>query len=164
VRAVVLGIDSAPSCTGWALVERDGPRERLIAHGLLHSVDHEIVNEFSSRIVMCGPTVDVVVIEDAYLDENVLTVKVLSRLVGRWQQAFEALGLGTRLVMATVWQSGILKGLIGAGTDRIGRKKAAKIWSNATFGEVLNENEADATGIAVWEIRQRAFAERAAVR
>jgi Holliday junction resolvasome RuvABC endonuclease subunit len=92
LRAVVLGIDSAPSCTGWALVERDGDRERLIAHGLLRSVDHDVVNEFAGRIAMGDLPVDVVVIEDVYLDKNVDTVKVLSRLVGRWQQAFEPMG------------------------------------------------------------------------
>jgi Holliday junction resolvasome RuvABC endonuclease subunit len=158
---VVLGIDSAPSCTGWALVERDGDRERLIAHGLLHSVDHEVVGEFAGRILMSAPTVTVVAIEDAYLDKNVLTVKVLSRLVGRWQQAFEAYGLATRLVMAEVWQQGVLGGLIGRGTDRAGRKKAAKIWAQATFSEALDENEADAAALATYEIRQRAFAQRA---
>jgi Holliday junction resolvasome RuvABC endonuclease subunit len=162
VVTVVLGIDSAPSCSGWALVERDGNRERLIAHGLLYTVDHEVVNEFAGRIAMGALTVDVVVIEDVYMDKNVDTVKVLSRLVGRWQQAFEALGLSTRLVMADIWQRGMLTGLIAAGTKRDGRKKAAKLWAQATFAETLDENEADAAGIATWEIRQRAFAERAA--
>lgn len=160
MRAVVLGIDSAPSCTGWAMVERDGDRERLIAHGLLRSVDHDVVNEFSGRIAMGTLPVDVVVIEDVYLDKNVDTVKVLSRLVGRWQQAFEPMGIATRLVMADVWQKGVLLGLITPRTDRDGRKKAAKIWAQATFAEALDEDEADASAIATWEIRQRAFAAR----
>lgn len=157
---VVLGIDSAPSCSGWALVERDGTRDRLIAHGLLHTVDHEVVEEFSGRMAMSGPTIDVVVIEDAYLDKNVDTVKVLSRLVGRWQQAFEALGLATRLVMADVWQRGILSGLITPKTHRDGRKKAAKLWAQATFGEALDENEADGAAMATFELRRLVFAGR----
>jgi hypothetical protein len=142
------------------MVERDGDRERLIAHGLLRSVDHDVVNEFAGRIAMGKLRIDVVVIEDVYLDKNVDVVKALSRLVGRWQQAFEPMGLSTRLVMADVWQKGVLLGLIAPGTDRDGRKKAAKLWAQATFAEALDENEADATGIATWEIRQRAFAER----
>jgi hypothetical protein len=55
----------------------------------------------------------------------------------------------------------VLSGLIGPRTDREGRKKAAKIWAQATFSEALDENEADASAMATWEIRQRAFAARA---
>jgi hypothetical protein len=164
MTVVVLGVDSAPSKCGWALVERDGARERLIAHGILHSVDHEVVGEFAGRMATASLTIDVVVIEDAYLDKNVDTVKVLSRLVGRWQQAFEGLGLETQLVMADVWQRGILAGPLmpAVGATRATRKKAAKIWAQATFGESLDENEADAAGLATYGLRHRVFRRRAA--
>jgi Holliday junction resolvasome RuvABC endonuclease subunit len=158
--SIVLGIDSAFARTGWALVERDGAKERLIAHGILDAVDYEVVSEFAGKMATGALTIDVVVIEDAYLGVNVDTLKALSRLVGRWQQAFEVLGLSTRLVMADVWQRGVLKGLMSTSTAREGRKRAAQIWAKATFAEALGEDEADAVGIATFEIRQRAFARR----
>jgi Holliday junction resolvasome RuvABC endonuclease subunit len=156
-----LGIDSAFTRTGWALVEREGAKERLIAHGLLEACDADVVGAFAHRMATGQLAIDIVVIEDTYLGENVDTLKSLSRLVGRWQQAFEALGLKTRLVMADVWQRGILMGLITGKTEREGRKKAAQIWANATFGEALPSDSADAAGIITWHLRQRAFAKRA---
>jgi Holliday junction resolvasome RuvABC endonuclease subunit len=159
---IVLGVDSAFTRTGWALLERDGPKERLIAHGLLEACDAEVVGGFAHRMATGQLAINVVVIEDAYLDKNVDTVKSLSRLVGRWQQAFEVLGLRTRLVMADVWQRGLLTGLITGKTEREGRKRAAQIWAKATFGEALHTDEADAVGLAVWQLRQRAFTERVA--
>lgn len=161
---IVLGVDSAFTRTGWALVEREGPKERLIAHGLLEACDAEVVGGFAHKMATgpLGPDIKMVVIEDAYLDMNVDTLKSLSRLVGRWQQAFEVLGLRTRLVMADVWQRGLLTGLITGKTERDGRKRAAQIWAHATFGEALHTDEADAVGLAVWQLRQRAFAQRIA--
>ena len=158
---IVLGVDSAFSRTGWALVEREDRRERLIAHGILEACDADVVSEFAGKMATGPLTIHTVVIEDAYLAENVDTLKALCRLVGRWQQAFEVLGLRTRLVMADVWQRGILLGLIGARSEREERKRAAQLWAKATFGEVLHSDEADAAGIATWQIRQRAFAARA---
>jgi Holliday junction resolvasome RuvABC endonuclease subunit len=158
---IVLGIDSAISKCGWAVVERDGGHERLVAHGVLVAVDGEVVGDFAGRMAH-GQRIDVVVIEDAYLDTNVDTVKKLSRLVGRWQQAFETLGLETTLVMGSVWQRQILSGLIGLTSPREARKKAAKLWARATFHEALGEDEADAAGLATWGARQRSFAARVA--
>jgi hypothetical protein len=119
-----------------------------------------VVTEFSGQMATRGPTIEVVAIEDAYLGENVDTLKTLARLVGRWQQAFEALGLETRLVMADVWQRGILMGLISRTSGREARKKAAAVWARATFGTILGPDEADAAGLATWELRQRGFARR----
>ena len=159
---IVLGIDSAFTRTGWALLEREGPKERLIAHGLLEACDAEVVGGFAHKMATGPLTIGMVVIEDAYLDQNVDTLKSLSRLVGRWQQAFEVLGLRTRLVMADVWQRGLLTGLISGKTEREGRKRAAQIWAHATFGEALHTDEADAVGLAVWQLRHRAHAQRVA--
>lgn len=158
----VLAIDSAFTRTGWGLLERDKPRERLIAHGILEACDAEVVGAFAHKMATGQLAIDVVAIEDTYLGENVDTLKSLSRLVGRWQQAFESLGLKTRLVMADVWQKGILMGLITGKTDREGRKRAAQIWAKATFGEALHTDEADAVGLGAWLLRQRAFTQRVA--
>jgi hypothetical protein len=159
---VVLGIESAFSRTGWALVERDGPKERLIAHGKLEAVDAEVVAEFSGRMATGPLTIHTVVIEDGYpLETNVDTLKALCRLVGRWQQAFEALGVSTRLVREDVWQSAILLGLGGSSSPRAERKKAAQAWATVTFRETLGEDEADAAGVATYELRQRALRKRA---
>lgn len=157
---IVLAIDSAFTRTGWALMERDGRKERLIGHGLLEACDADVVNEFAGRMATGPLSINVVAVEDAYLGENVDTLKALSRLVGRWQQSFEVLGLKTRLVMADVWQKGILMGLITGKTEREGRKRAAQIWAQATFGEALHTDEADAVGLGAWVLRQRAFAKR----
>lgn len=157
----ILGIDSAISRCGWALVERvrGVGREKLLGRGVLCAVDGEVVQEFAGRMTNGKDEIDLVVIEDAYLDKNVDTVKQLSRLVGRWEQAFETLGVETKLVMASVWQMRILTGLITPKSKRDERKLAAKRWAKATFNEDLGPDEADASAIATHEIRLRSFAE-----
>lgn len=159
---MALGIDSAFARCGWALVERAGDRERLIDHGTLKAVDADLVSDFAGKIANGKLAVDSVVIEDAHIDKNIDTTKSLSRLVGRWQQAFEVLGFETRIVMADVWQRGILTGLITSKTELEGRRKASQLWAKATLGVVLASEEADAAGLATWEVRQRAFREKSA--
>jgi hypothetical protein len=155
---IVLGVSSAFKRTGWALVERDGPKERLIAHGTLDAVDHEVVSEFAGKMATGKLAIDTVVIEDVYLGDNVDGLKALCRLVGRWQQAFEGLGLETRLLMKDVWQRGVLAGLVSSGSPRESRRKAVSLWAKATFAEALGSEQGDAAGLATFEIRRRAFA------
>ncbi len=153
---MILGIDSAPAKTGWALVDRKGTKEELIASGVLARVDGTVVAEFVQR-VMSGPRPTMAAIEDAYLDKNVQVVKVLSRLVGRWQQELDRVGLPHRLVMGSVWQRAVLRGLIGQTTKRAERKRAAKLWVKATFRLSVTEDEADAVALATWVSRQTRF-------
>jgi hypothetical protein len=154
---IVLGVASAFAKCGWALVEREDTRERLVDHGTLRAVDADVVADFAGKIANGKLSIDSVVIEDAFVDTNMPTTMSLCRLVGRWQQAFEVLGFETRTVLASVWQRGILTGFITGDTEREGRKKAAQLWARATFGVALPQDEADAAGISTWEIRQRAF-------
>ncbi len=125
-------------------------------------MDYEVVSELAGKMATGALVIDVVAIEDASLDKNLATTKALCRLVGRWQQAFEALGLTTRLVMGDVWQRVILAGLAASSSPRDLRKQAAQTWAKATFREALGEDEAGAAGIATYELRQRALRRRAA--
>lgn len=162
----VLGLDSA-SHTGYALLERDGPRERLIGCGVADlSVRPAaaVIEDFMAKVTSLA-RVDVVAIEDNYLDTdpgkaNVATLKTLARLVGRWEQAAESRGLATVLVPAQRWQSGILAGLCGPRADRKSRKAASSLWARATFGVAPVQDACDAIGIAAYEARRRSFAEK----
>jgi Holliday junction resolvasome RuvABC endonuclease subunit len=163
---IVLGIDSAPAKTGWALVERKGSKEALLASGVLGNVDAKVVREFAGAINSGTQRPELVAIEDVYYDDekikDIRVVKVLSRLVGRWLQEFDTAGFESRLVMASVWQRGVLQGLITQVSKRADRKKAAKMFVRATYGATCGEDEADAIAMATWVARTSTFATRIA--
>jgi Holliday junction resolvasome RuvABC endonuclease subunit len=155
----VLGIDCATK-TGWFLVDNAAGKERLIGHGVL-DLSRSPWTQIQWLVTHCRDLErlpDVVVIELPYLDKNPVTLRTLAMLAGRFQQAFEAAGIPTELLMATQWQRKIL-GRFG-GKKREDLKKAAVLWARATFGEVLTTDEADAAGIATCVLRERAFANR----
>lgn len=155
---MILAIDSAPNRTGWALVDRPGPREEIVAYGALDTVNGKVVRDFIAQVF--GPTtrpITSVAIEDAYLDKNPQTLKSLSQLVGRWMQEIDRFDVPIRLVMADVWQRQILTGFITNDSPRAARKRAAKLWVKAVFGIEVDENEADAICMGVWATRRGAF-------
>jgi hypothetical protein len=162
----VLGLDSATR-TGYGLAERDGARERLLAHGVLdlNRARAAFMESFADTVLEGGP-VDLVAIEDNYLDTNpekanVATLKALARIVGRWEQVWEARKVKTVLVPAQRWQTGLLAGLMGPRANRDTRKRAAGLWVKATFGLELDQDACDGVCLAVWVARQRAFEARA---
>ena len=160
-----LGLDCATKC-GWSVVEdalqaarKRGQAEHLVGHGVLDlSGKKKPISTVINELVFSLPSIDVAVVELPYLDENVVTLRTLARLVGRFEHAFEPLHVGVELVMATEWQRAILGGF--GGKNREGLKKAAVLWARATFGAVLTEDEADAAGIASHVLRKRSFARR----
>jgi Holliday junction resolvasome RuvABC endonuclease subunit len=145
---IVLGIDSA-SCSGWALL--DGCRP--IKYGTINAREPARIDTLAALVNSIGRP-DLVAIEDSYLGENVNTVKVLSRIQGRFEQAFATRGIPTELVMADVWQKALLTGLITGKSESADRKRAAIIWVRATYGVAVSEDIADAIGIGTWVIRR----------
>lgn len=159
---MILGLDSAPRRTGWALVDRVGSRERLVAYGVVGNCDAAVVHKFAADVTTKATApLALVAIEDCYLEKNVDTLKKLARLTGRWQQEFETRGLSTSLVMADVWQRGILRGLITDGAPRAARKAAAQKWVNWTHKVAVAPDEADAICLATWALRVRLLLSRA---
>lgn len=157
----MLGIDCATKA-GWALAENHAGKETLTAHGVIDLSGKRClsISTVIYELVRDLPLVDVVGIELPYLGKNVVTLRTLSRLFGRFEQAFEPTGAEIVEVLATKWQHRVL-GTFG-GRKRDDLKKASKIWARATFGVVLTEDEADAAGIAVHVLRERALAEKVA--
>lgn len=161
----ILGIDSATK-TGFGLVERVGTKERLISYGAVdlgRGPMAAAIETFVERVIEDGP-IDEVAIEDNYLaageQANVVTLKCLARLAGRWEQAFEARGIRTVLVMAQKWQTGLLGGaLMGPTANRATRKKAAGLWVKATFGVTPGEDACDGIGLAAYRARHATFAQ-----
>jgi len=149
---IVLGIDSA-SCSGWALL--DGCRP--IKYGTINAREPARIDTLAALVNSIGRP-DLVAIEDSYLGENVNTVKVLSRIQGRFEQAFATRGIPTELVMADVWQKALLTGLITGKSKSAERKRAAAIWVKATYGLVVSEDIADAIGIGTFVARRELFA------
>ena len=146
----ILGLDSA-SLTGWALL--DG--ERLIERGTVKADEPIKISEFATRLATSDYLrPDLVVIEDSYLGENVVTVKLLSRILGRWEQAFSTYGVPSEIMMADTWQQHVLAGLITRKSKREERKAACRQWVHITYGIRVTEDVADAIGIATWVARR----------
>lgn len=159
---IVLGLDSATNC-GWALLGRDGGREALIECGVLDlSIDAALkIEALANRAVDHG--VQMVAIEDNYLalkpgKANPAVLKFLSRLVGRWEQAFERRRVPTSLVMPEEWARAVLTGLIHPHSKRDERKRSATTWARGTFGVRVTSDAADAIGIAAFAARRAGFA------
>ena len=159
---IAVGIDCATK-TGWAVVERKAGRERLVGRGVLDlsgasGLPSELLSLFAGRLNAEVPLAGLpVAIELPYLGRgkalNVVTLRTLARLCGRWEQALGVYGADVELVMADAWQRRIL-GKFG-GRKRAERKKAAKLWAAGTFGVRLTEDEADAVAIATDLLRER---------
>ncbi|HJX54591.1 MAG TPA: hypothetical protein VJ801_17625 [Polyangia bacterium] len=152
---IALGIDCATR-TGWALVESARGRERLLECGVLDLARPDAWNPVAWLALHCRapkPAPDVVAIELPWMGKNAHTLEVLARLCGRFEQAFEAQGCPVVLVRAKTWQTAILTGLITTTSKREQCKRAARTWCKATFGVDLDEDRADAVGIATWALR-----------
>lgn len=145
---VVLGVDSASSA-GWAHL--DGTR--IIGSGAIDARDPHRIDALAALV--CGRArPDLVVIEDSFLGINVNTVKVLSRIQGRFEQAFATRGVPTELLLASVWQKALLAGIPG------GTKKACATWVQATYRIKVGEDAADAIAIATHVERRETMARR----
>lgn len=148
----VLGLDSAER-TGFALIERAGGRERLVRYGVLRIQGAGDVERAVNELALESP--DLVAIEAPFVRANAATGLTLATLLGRWLQAWERLGTPTTTVLASGWRPVILAGLCDRRSDRATCKRAARTWAKASFGVELDEDEADATGIAAWALRRR---------
>jgi len=163
---IALGIDSATRA-GWGLVEKVPGREQLLDHGFLDLSGRsgkraEVIEDFARRILARVDAIDLVGIEDNYLDTNedkanVVTLKALARLAGRFEQAFEALGVETVLVNPQRWAVGILSGLISPRSTREARKAASTLWVRSTFKLVVGHDTADGVAIATYVARSKSF-------
>jgi Holliday junction resolvasome RuvABC endonuclease subunit len=146
----ILGIDSA-STAGFCLL--DG--ERILEKGAIDARDPHRIDALAALV--CGKArPDLVAIEDNFLGVNVNVVKVLSRIVGRFEQAFAMRGVPTELVLASTWQRALLAGLPG------GTKRACATWVRATYGLTVPEDVADAIGLATFVARRELVAQRLA--
>lgn len=153
-----LGIDCATK-SGWALVDRENGRERLLDRGVVDlsgskGRPSELISGLVQHIIRVTPLDGLpVAIELPYLDKNVVTLRTLARFCGRWEQALGVYGADVELIMADHWQRVIL-GHLG-GRKRADRKAAAKLWALGTFGARLTQDEADAAGVATCLLRER---------
>lgn len=150
---IVVGIDSATS-TGWAVIHRDERgRETRLGSGVTSAESAGGIAAFVQTMTTTWPTIDLVAVEDAYLDKNPKTLKVLCRIQGRWLQEFERAGIRCTLVDASTWQIGMLRGLIQRASPRKDRKKAAILWARRLLGAAVTSDEADALCLATWAAR-----------
>lgn len=153
----VLAVDSAQR-SGWAIVRHARGRDRLLDHGIVNV--RSAADVVQAVEVLASFPVDAIAIESPYIGVNAGTGLALAMLAGRWAQEFERRGVEVQGVLATVWQMGVLAGLISRHSGRDDRKRAAQLWARATFGAALAEDEADAAGLASFVARSRAFAGR----
>lgn len=157
-----LAIDCATS-SGWALVERESRRERVLDHGALDlsgACGHPaaLISQFVRQLAAVTSLEGLpVAIELPYLArgkaQNVVVLRTLARLCGRWEQAVEVYGADVELIMADHWYRCVVGNPLGR--KRAERKKATKLWARGTFGLHLAEDEADAVAIAVCLLRER---------
>ena len=159
---LAVGIDCA-TASGWALVARENRHERVIDHGVVdlsgkRGRPSEVISALVQRLARSTSLEGLpVAIELPYLargkTQNVVVLRTLARLCGRWEQALGVHGADVELIMADAWQRRIL-GSFG-GRKRAERKKAAKLWARGTFGKLFSEDEADAVAIATCLLRER---------
>lgn len=153
-----LGLDVATSC-GWAVLRaaKRGQPGLLVYNtmdlsavpsSIVRTFQADLIRNFSECAVRGYGTGLEVGLEEPYLDKSPKTFKVLALLVGRFQQAFESVGIVPVLVPAQTWQTAVL-GQFG-GKRREDRKKAALIWAKAMFGLELSQDAADAAGLAYY--------------
>jgi Holliday junction resolvasome RuvABC endonuclease subunit len=158
---IVAGIDSA-ELTGFAVVVAEpGGRERLLRHGTLKIRKAADVERAVAELA--GDRPDLVAIEAPFIGVNVTTGLTLATLLGRWLQSWETRGVPTTTATASVWQTGVLSGLITPCSNRAERKAACRTWCKATFsgetrGVNLTEDEADAIGLATFAVRRAVLA------
>jgi hypothetical protein len=144
-------------------VARENRHERVLDHGVVdlsgkHGRPSDVISALVQRIAKQTELQGLLVgIELPYMGHgpaaNVITLRTLARLCGRWEQAFGVYGADVELVRASDWQGRILGGF--GGKKRAGLKKAAKLWARGTFGESFTEDEADSVGIATSLLRER---------
>lgn len=145
---LVAGLDAATR-TGFAVVEAGKGKPRVLGRGVVDASWGELRRVLADVLVPLQVTL--AIIEVPYMGDNPHTAIAIGRIVGRWEQEVERAGIRVELARAQQWQSGILSGLIGSGSVRAQRKKAAKLWVRQFYGiEVASEDEADAIGIATW--------------
>lgn len=144
-----LGIDVATSC-GWAIVDISERGLPVLPRSGVMILDVRLASQVKELASFAQHPwrVDVVGLEEPYLGNNPHALKVLARLIGRFEQAFGVVGIETVLVPAQTWQTAVL-GSFG-GKKREDRKKAARIWAKAMFGRDLPQDAADAAGLAYY--------------
>ncbi len=168
----VLAIDPA-TVTGWALVRRaDSGREELVTHGVLDmrcptpapAVSIHRICADAGVLSRSDPNTPTLVIEQP-MSEHPQALKVIERIVGRWQQVAETLWFhhdpDLHLVRPNVWQAAILKGLYRGGSGsrkareaaRASRKAAAVQYVGIAFQKGVSEDEADAICLASYALR-----------
>jgi hypothetical protein len=99
-----------------------------------------------------GP-LDVVAVEEPFIHPKQPHAGLaLSRLLGRWLQAFEGRGFTCVTVPASMWQTAVLPGVTYR-SKSAERKRAAVRFARERFGVVATEDEADAIAMACWVVR-----------
>lgn len=147
---IVLGIDSA-ELSGFALVERLAGDERLIRYGAARVRTASDVERLAADLAAACP--DLAAVEEPFVHpRNPGTGLALARLLGRWLQVFEARGLTTVTVPASMWQTAVLPGVTNR-TRSAERKAAAQAFARERFGVEACEDASDAIAMATWVAR-----------
>lgn len=129
-----VALDSATT-TGWAAYDGGG---NLAGYGTVTTTNAWEIDLFAGRYGKDWG--DVAFCEDNYLGFNPHVSKVLARITGRWQQAFEVRGVRVEFVAAKSWQCKMLPGH----KKRKELKAAAQQWVADRHGIAVTEDEADA--------------------
>ena len=145
---IVVGLDAATK-TGFAVLERSHGREHVHAAGVIH-VSPANIERFAAE---WAPLASLVVVEDPFMQKNVVTLKELAGIARVWEHVFAARGVAVRRCTAQSWQSAILAGLMSGRAKREERKRAAVKWARLAYRLELPEDAADGLGLAVWGAR-----------
>jgi Holliday junction resolvasome RuvABC endonuclease subunit len=146
----VIGIDSA-ELSGFAAVDVGEGRELLLHHATFPARSAADVEAVVAQVAEVGA--DLVAIEEPFVHpRNPSTGLVLARLLGRWLQAFEARGLTTATVPASMWQPRLLPG-VSYRTPSAARTAAPIEFVRQHFGVAAEEDAADAICLALWSAR-----------
>jgi hypothetical protein len=141
---LILGIASAPSSSGWALVEVSNDGEHLVSTGRINAATGETVANLAGVMTTLPDAPEMVVVEDTRPTE-----RAFSQVVGRWLQAFEGVGIKCATVSPALWQATMSRE-VHTDADRraLGSLVAERLFCTPVA-------EGDAACVALWAGRKR---------
>ncbi len=138
---LVLGISASPAGSGWALVDVNLERGRIVSTGRVRGSGGEVISALAGQMAALPSPPELVVVEDVRPSE-----RTYSQTVGRWLQAFDGLGVESVTVAPGIWQAALVPG----DGDR---QTAGARTARSTYGtEVVDP---DAACAALWAGRKR---------
>lgn len=143
-----LGVDPSKAASGWAVIEKNAGRERILDSGTVAATAGAVAavaEKWRGLVVLAA-------IELQYMGKNPKTMATLVEARARWQQALEERGVAVELVHPSTWHAAML-GPSFVAAKREAVKARSALVARGLFRRELPEDEAEAALIAAFRGR-----------